>query len=302
MKASVVIPSLDGGERFVACATSLAKQKFHEPWEVVVIDSGSRDGSLEQFRQIIEEADIPFTLLEIHQTDFRHGPTRNQAIEASRGEIITLITQDAVPDDDEWLGELTKAVLQDENTAGAFGRHCAHPDHPALLAKDIDHHFTVMAKHPVRRIDNPEEYHKNEQLRQLLHFFSNNNSALRRSVWKRMPFPAVDYGEDQTWAKLALEDGYNIAYAPKAVVRHSHCYGIRETCQRTVTEICFFRDHFGYELTQPRISFLPKACRAIAGDLAWLWHEKRMRPSEVVHSLCNRFGSNLARSFLATKP
>ena len=99
MKASVVIPSLDGGERFVACATSLAKQKFHEPWEVVVIDSGSRDGSLEQFRQIIEEADIPFTLLEIHQTDFRHGPTRNQAIEASRGEIITLITQDAVPDD-----------------------------------------------------------------------------------------------------------------------------------------------------------------------------------------------------------
>ena len=42
---SVVIPVKDGGADLVRCLDGIARQEVDEPVEVVVVDSGSRDGS-----------------------------------------------------------------------------------------------------------------------------------------------------------------------------------------------------------------------------------------------------------------
>ena len=78
--------------------------------------------------------------------------------------------------------------------------------------------------------------------------YSDNNSCLRRSVWKKFPLPDVVYGEDQLWASEILRHGYKKAYASTAIVRHSHDYSFRETVDRANTEWHFFDQYLKEKL------------------------------------------------------
>jgi rhamnosyltransferase len=59
-------------------------------------------------------------------------------------------------------------------------------------------------------------------------YFANTSSCLRRSVWERIPFRDVDFGEDVDWAERVLLAGYTIVYEPDSAVFHSHDYTLRE--------------------------------------------------------------------------
>ncbi|MFL2913371.1 MAG: glycosyltransferase family 2 protein [Opitutales bacterium] len=301
MKASVIIPTLDGGNRLEDCAFALSNQDFNYPWEVVIIDSGSVDSSINNVREILNTKKISNKLIRISKKDFSHGMTRNRAIDSTNGEIVALLTQDAVPHDKDWLKTLISVFETDNRVAGTFGRHLAHHDHPNLVARNLDNHFSIMARLPFRKIDDMEEYKENEQLRQQLHFFSNNNSALRKSVWLKHPFPKVDYGEDQTWAKLILEEGYSISYVPQAIVHHSHYYNLVQSYRRTLIEINFFREHFGYNLSQSPLLFFSRLLRQIFTDLLWLKKNEMLKASEIIYSFKSHLGSNLARSIASLK-
>jgi cellulose synthase/poly-beta-1,6-N-acetylglucosamine synthase-like glycosyltransferase len=50
------------------------------------------------------------------------------------------------------------------------------------------------------------------------------NSCIRRQAWERIPFPEIDFGEDQAWAFEVQKAGLATGYAAEAVVRHSHDY------------------------------------------------------------------------------
>ena len=297
MDISIVIPTLNGGSRLVECAKSLTNQKIKNEFEIVLIDSGSHDSSLEKFALIIKEARLPLSVIKIDKSDFQHGATRNHAIENTSGEIICLITQDAVPDNENWLFELTDVFKNNLDLAGVFGRHKKHNDHPSLLDKDLDLHFKNMALLLVRKIDDYELYQNNERIRQNLHFFSNNNSAIRKSVWQKYPLPEVDFGEDQTWAKLVLENGFSLLYQPKAIVRHSHLFTLKEIFDRTLTELSFFRDQFQYDLKQKPINFIPNVIKGIKHDFAWLLKNKSWTVTNTICSIRKNLGTNLAKSF-----
>jgi rhamnosyltransferase len=296
MDISIVIPTLNGGSRLIECAKSLTNQKIEKLFEIVLIDSGSHDGSLEKFALIIKEACLPLSVIKIEKSDFQHGATRNHAIESTSGEIICLITQDAVPDNENWLFELTEVFKNNLDLAGVFGRHKKHNDHPSLLGKDLDLHFKNMAHLLVRKIDDYELYEKNERIRQNLHFFSNNNSAIRKSVWQKHPLPAVDFGEDQTWAKLVLENGFSLLYQPRAIVRHSHLFTLKEIYDRTLIEISFFRDQFQYDLKQKPINFIPNVIKGIKYDFVWLLKNKSWTIANTFCSLRKNLGLNFART------
>ncbi|MFO1353056.1 MAG: glycosyltransferase, partial [Gammaproteobacteria bacterium] len=52
MKASVVIPVKNGGALLVDVLKKVLAQRAPWPFEVLAIDSGSRDGSLEHIREL----------------------------------------------------------------------------------------------------------------------------------------------------------------------------------------------------------------------------------------------------------
>ena len=295
MRASIIIPTFNGGVFLIECVKSILSQNVTVDYEIIIIDSESTDGSIQECSDLIEKKAIKYKIISIKQKDFNHGNSRNLAIKHCCGEIVVLLTQDAVPCNSLWLSNLIMNFEADSEIVGVFGRHKAHKNHPKIIQRDIENHFLTMAQTPIRTIDDIFEYHRNESLRQKLHFFSNNNSAIRRSTWEKIPFPEVAYGEDQTWAKAILEKGFKIKYCDDASVYHSHDYSLLETFSRTKTEVTFFKNYFNYNLSKSPISSLKSFLWAIANDYLWLKRNKYFSLFEFSKS-CNRnLGSSLAR-------
>jgi len=295
MKASVIIPTLNGGNLFLKVCQALSSQKFQESWEVVIIDSQSSDNSIHEAQKIFEKSKLPLKLITINKANFQHGKSRNQAIKNSRGEIILLLTQDAIPANNKWLNTMVESFT-DNRIAGVFGRHIAHGNHSKLIQRDLDDHFNRMNKYPIRKIDDWNEYETNICLRQILHFFSNNNSALSKEVWKKIPFPEVDFGEDQIWAKKVIENDYFIAYQNKSVVLHSHQFNYKESCKRNLTELKYFENEFGYDLRYKKTKGAGKFFRKLIIDLIWLKKNNCFSCKELSYSFRNHLSNYLTFS------
>lgn len=207
----------------------------------MIVDSGSSDGTLEFVKK-----HPSVRLIEIPSSEFGHGKTRNFAIKNSCGEFIAMITQDALPINNDWLLRLVLAAEQDAKIAGVFGRHIAHSDASFFTRKELEQHFLGFLAQPVVRLEDLNRYKIDQGYRQFLYFFSDNNALIRRAVWESIPYPEVDFAEDQAWARLIIEAGYSKAYAHEAVVAHSHNYGLIERLQRSFDESYALQRIFGY--------------------------------------------------------
>ncbi|HYD71243.1 glycosyltransferase family 2 protein [Azospirillum sp.] len=250
--ASVVIPTKNGGALFRRVLDGVRAQSTPAPFEVVVVDSGSTDGTAEACEGL-----DGVRLHRIPPQDFGHGRTRNLGISLARGNYVALITQDALPADGRWLAELLAPFDTDPTIAGVFGRHAAHAGADPFTRRDLDAFFDGLAAGPaVVRVDDPARWRRDAVWRRKLAYFSNNNSALRRSVWERIPFPDVEFAEDQAWARKALEAGYATAYADRALVFHSHAYGFSERLTRCFDEAAALRALDGRKLCRSPLHFL----------------------------------------------
>ena len=119
---SVVIPVKNGGADLARCLAGIAAQEVEEEVEIVVVDSGSTDGSPERARA------AGAVVHEIPPEEFGHGRTRNLGVELARGDTVVFTSQDAVADDSGWLARLVAAARSGPNVAGAYGRQLPHPD------------------------------------------------------------------------------------------------------------------------------------------------------------------------------
>jgi len=92
----------------------------------------------------------------------------------------------------------------------------------------------------------------NMEWRQMLHFYSDNNSCLRKEVWKEIPYPNVRHGEDQVWGLQVIEAGYEKIYAIDAWVYHSHSYTPEQIKKVARIETAFFKKYFDYDSVKPK--------------------------------------------------
>src|SRR5262245_59139507 len=100
LKASVVIPSKNGGRLLGVVLERILGQRAPWPFEVIVIDSGSNAESLEIVRR------FPVRLHPLPAAAFNHGRTRDLGASLARGEHLVFVNQDALPCDDHWLSKL----------------------------------------------------------------------------------------------------------------------------------------------------------------------------------------------------
>ncbi len=262
MKVSVIIPTKNPGSIFRKVLDMVMKQRTPWEYEVLVIDSESSDETVEFVKSV-----SGVRLHCIKSEEFGHGRTRNLGISMTSGEYVVLITHDALPAHDLWLVELVKAVEQAPDIAGAFGRHKAYDRDGPYIYRDLEAHFDGFKnKSHVVRMEDKSHYDNDIGYRQFLHFFSDNNSCLRRSIWEEIPYPDVDFAEDQIWAKLIIENGYAKAYADKALVYHSHQFGFWETCRRSFDESQAFKKLFGYKLCPTLVQLIGQFIRMTWSD------------------------------------
>lgn len=264
-RTSVLIPVKNGGALLGEVLDCVLAQQTSWRFEVIVVDSGSTDGSVDCARQRGVRVEC------IPPTDFGHGRTRNYLASLSSGEFLVFITQDAKPADVHWLRHLVDGCDSAPDVAGAFGPHRAHAPARHVTHRELDAHFAGFGRSlTVVRLEDRERFARDPGYRQFLHFFSNNNSCLRRSIWQQLPFPEVAFAEDQTWALRALEAGYAKAFVPEAMVFHSHDFGVWETLQRNFDEARSFNLYFGYRIQASLGGALKSAAHLARRDLAWL--------------------------------
>ena len=234
---SVVIPTKNGGPTFVTLLSALRKQVHYADMEIRVVDSGSGDGTPEQAKEFGAE------VLSIDPRTFNHGATRNLGIRESRGELIAMFTQDALPLGETYMLTLVES-LQAAQAAGAYARQIPRPDASRLVRRDLE---SWIGSSPDKRIVKMESGCRFFALPPIERYrtcvFDNVAGLIRRRVWETFPIPPVPFGEDIEWAYRVLCNGYTLVYEPKAVVEHSHERSSEYLYKRT------FVDHYRlYEL------------------------------------------------------
>ena len=218
-RVSIVIPTRNAGPAFEDTLRAIAAQDLGEPYEVVVIDSGSTDGTPELARR------HGARVMSIDPTEFGHGRTRNAAIATCAGEFVVLTVQDAVPADGRWLSALVGAMDEHPDAAGAYSR-CL----PRREAGFVERYLATREERTdvgdapiVQRW--PSEAHLSamspDDLRRCC-AFHDGSSILRRAVWERCPLPHVRYAEDLAWSVAVMRRGHSVLYVPASRVRHSH--------------------------------------------------------------------------------
>ncbi len=252
-KVSVIIPSKNGGHLLTEVVEEVLSQNCDFSFELTIIDSGSSDGVIEEIAKL---EDSRLHVIEIPSGEFGHGRTRNQAVGQTKGDFVAVITQDAKPSSNSWLQSLVNSMEQDSQIAGVFGRHLPYPEADIFTKRDFQKHFDGFREEPVVWLEDKARYDTDVHYRQKLHFFSDNNAMLRRSVWEQIPYPDVSFAEDQQWAKLIIEAGWKKAYSDEGAVFHSHNYTLMDLFRRSIDESRAMKQYFNYSLSPSIMSVL----------------------------------------------
>ena len=197
-RVSIVVRCYNEADHIGMLLGKLKRQTFSD-YEVVVVDSGSTDGTLE----IVTSADV--MLEHIGKEEFSFGRSLNIGCHASRGEILVFISAHCYPEHDDWLENLV-AGFADDNVAIVYGRQRAGQGS----------HFS---EGQIFRQWFPDE----SQPRQEGPFSNNANCAIRRDLWAEYPYDESLTGlEDIAWAQRVIRDGWWVSYRADAGVIHIH--------------------------------------------------------------------------------
>ena len=221
IKVSIIIPTKNGADNIGECLRSIFEQDFEEGFEVLVIDSGSTDSTLNIAQR------FPIKLFQIKPEEFGHSATRNYGVELAQGEYVVFLTQDATPLNNLWLRKITDN-FKDPEVVGVSGRQVSRED-AAPMERHWLSYFYPSDKRivciPGKSNNVREEYY---------YFFSDVNSSMRRKILLEHKFPEdVIMAEDKAWCRKMLLAGYTVVYEPEAIVYHSHHYGLKGAFQNS---------------------------------------------------------------------
>jgi glycosyltransferase involved in cell wall biosynthesis len=97
MHVSVVVPTYNRWASLRRLLEGLAKQTFpHDQFEVVVVDDGSADATLERLRDVR----VPYVLRGVYQPNQGPGAARNLGVAQARSDLIIFLDDDVLPDPD----------------------------------------------------------------------------------------------------------------------------------------------------------------------------------------------------------
>lgn len=230
-----MLPTLNGRSDLERLLPRLAEQDFEPGWELLAVDSASTDGTPE----LLEAAGAD--VARIRREDFSHGGTRAARAADARGAYLVFLSQDALPADEHFLARLV-APFDDDRVAGTYARVLPNPGDDVLTARTVLDLPEAAPVPSVRDLDGVAGLWALPPAERVAHIrFNNVASAIRRATFERIPFPAIDFGEDVAWAARALTAGWRLVYTPDAVAHHAHRYTARAAFRRYRQDARFHR-------------------------------------------------------------
>src|SRR5262249_2336816 len=210
---SVVIPTKNGGEGFRRVLAAIANQKGFRQIEILVVDSGSTDETVELADQFGAK------VIKILPEEFTHSYARNLGARHASGHYLLFTVQDALPPSDSWLYQLFSVIKNNQVAAVS----CA--EFPAASA-DLFYRAISWNHYRFLEVDNVDKLmfkngaddhislRKNGQLSDLACLIS-------RDVFARYEYK-TDYGEDLDLGLRLIQDGHSLAFLGSTRIIHSH--------------------------------------------------------------------------------
>ncbi|MFH1550952.1 MAG: glycosyltransferase family 2 protein [Planctomycetota bacterium] len=256
MGLTIVIRSYNEMPHVPATLNNLLIQR-RQDFGVIVIDTGSTDGSVEVFKEFAQGPGkkYNFELIEIPVEEYNPGRVLNMGIGKSPHDIVVLLNADATPVDEFWLERLVEPFAQDEEIAATFSRVLPRDDTKPLVVADIERFFPEKGELP--------------KWKHYVHY-SHISNAIRKKCWEEHPVTTACKMtcEDAEWGLWALQKGYRIQYVPASLVYHAHNYTLGRYYRRMFREgedsVQVFRD------ARPgMLRGLKSFAGAVLRDVAW---------------------------------
>ncbi|MFN2489744.1 MAG: glycosyltransferase family 2 protein [Actinomycetota bacterium] len=271
--ASIIIRTKNEARSLGATLDAVFAQAL-PPHEVFVIDSGSRDATLDI------AARYPVQILRLAPKDWNYSRALNMGARAATGDFLVCLSAHCPPIDNNWLGDLLRH-FEDPGVAAVWGPNLSPGRH-------VRQHGP-----PIRQ--EPGTYGVDNRLFGLV----NSNSALRRSLWLEFPFDeSLPATEDKAWAMEAMACGFCIVHDPAAAVWHERHPAINSFRRNRAVMA-------GYAMLFPELSrsgsnplfvmargtWNKVVFHARARDRGKLWLDLKTAPSTFAAIFGNFFGS-----------
>jgi rhamnosyltransferase len=225
-KASFILPTRNVSKNIGGLLEAIFSQEYDGAIEVLIMDS-SDDATPEIAGR------FPVKMVRVEPGDYNYGRTRNEGAAMTDGELLIFLSTDVEIRDKLWLHKLTRPFT-DPQVAGVYGRQI-----PQRGAAPMEQFFILSAYPPESHVSVPGD----KNLKKGLVLFSNNNSAVRRSVWEQIKLPEMLKSEEAEWAVRVLLAGSKIVYESEAAVYHSHHYTLKQV----------FKEYFDSGATMPTL-------------------------------------------------
>lgn len=212
---SVVIPNWNGKKFLAGCLDSLSRQT-HPNVEVIIVDNGSHDGSVEFLKQ--NYANVKLVTFD-HNTGFAFAV--NGGIIESHGEFIALLNNDTIVDLN-WLSELVRAMRQHPEVASAGCKMLAYDDHTVLDGAGDGYRRGGLPG----RIGHRERDTGRFDSQRYIVGACGGAAIYRRYLFEDIGLFDEDYFayvEDVDLGLRAQSAGYRCLYVPTAIVYHLGC-------------------------------------------------------------------------------
>jgi len=210
-RVSVGILTRNAGPLFAKVVEALKGQKTDWAFEVVVLDSGSKDGTDTM------AAEHGARVVPYKPAKFRFGTARDTLFENCRGEVVVAISHDVVAADEHWLARLVAPILSGEVEATS-GEQIAAPGEYAFY---WDYHGSWMRSVAIHFDKAYGEF-----------CLSGSNMALRRSTWEKLRFGDVEAIEDRFMQVKLHAAGCRMMQVKEAVSLHGHDYTWKQLTDR----------------------------------------------------------------------
>lgn len=210
MKASIIIRTKNEAKR-LPDVLSLLNSQTEKDFEVILVDSGSNDQTIEIARLYQKKLDLK--IFEIASGSFSYPYACNFGAERASGEYLVYISGHSIPIDENWL-KSGLFNMEDKKVAGAYGNVLASED-ASIWEKLWYFHGRLM----------PQEVLKKPRMGIL----GNTNAIIPKKLWREHHFDEknyVDGGEDGEWASYFIKKGYTVVKDPGFSVFHSHGLGL----------------------------------------------------------------------------
>ena len=210
---SVIIPTFNGSKELTVLLPKLMAQKGLKSLEIIIIDSGSKDDTVEVCKKNGAK------VIEISQQDFSHSYARNLGAKNATKDYFLFMVQDALPSSALFVYRILHSLKKHSAVAASCGEFLRmDADLFAEVEQTGHYRFLDMGdSDKVLSLPEKEDYVSMRKSSQL----TDISCLIERNVFLRYGY-RNDYAEDLDLALRLIKDKYRLVYVNTTKVIHSH--------------------------------------------------------------------------------